>query len=155
MSRWKRLALVAAACSLAPLAAADPDPLEKEIQDAVRAPSLPGKAPKSAPAPPPPASTPVRRETGPGEKPPTALIPSRDPVARLLEPVAVASRVDYAAVERARKSDRRFARLTFDLRDGRVVIAGSASDPADAWELARIIAPHVGGKDVVVGRVRQ
>jgi hypothetical protein len=155
MSRWKRFVVGAAALSVAPLLAGDPDPLEKEIAEAVRPPALPGDPPKPVPAAPAPPTTPVVRDTAPGEKPPTILIPGREPAARLLEPLAVGSSMDYAAVERARRGDRRFARLTFDLRDGRVVIAGSAADPADAWELARKIAPHVGGKDVVVGRIRQ
>ena len=49
-----------------------------------------------------------------------------------------------------RRGDPRFARLTFDLRDGRVVISGTAADPTVAWELARKIAPLVGDRDVVV-----
>jgi hypothetical protein len=68
----------------------------------------------------------------------------------LLDPAAVSAPVDYAAVERARRGDPRFARLTFDLRDGRVVISGTAADPTVAWELARKIAPLVGDRDVVV-----
>ena len=42
--------------------------------------------------------------------------------------------------------------MTFDLRDDRVVIGGSAADRAAAWDLARKVAPLVGDRDVVVGR---
>jgi hypothetical protein len=81
---------------------------------------------------------------------PTTDQPIEGPAARLLDPVPAAGPVDYAGIERVRRSDPRFARLTFDLRDGRVLIAGPAADPRAAWELARAIAPLVGNRDVVV-----
>ena len=73
-----------------------------------------------------------------------------EPAAKLLDPRPAAGPVDYAAIERVRRSDPRFARLTLDLRDGRVVIGGSAADPRAAWDLAQEIAPLVGHWDVVV-----
>ena len=73
-----------------------------------------------------------------------------EPAAKLLDPRPAAGPVDYAGIERVRRSDARFARLTFDLRDGRVVIGGSSADARAAWELAREIAPLVGNRDVVV-----
>src|SRR5439155_9773158 len=75
-----------------------------------------------------------------------------EPAAKLLDPVAATGPVDYAGIERVRRSDPRFARLTFDLRDGRVVIAGPAADPTAAWDLAGRVAPLVGDRDVVIGR---
>jgi hypothetical protein len=86
------------------------------------------------------------------EKPTMVPAASREPVARLLDPVAVARPADYTAIQKLRRSDPRYARLTFDLRDGRVVIRGSADDPAAAWELATKVAPLVGDRAVVVGR---
>src|SRR5262249_25276969 len=88
------------------------------------------------------------------DRPTTAEKRVGEPTARLLDPLPVPGTVDYAAIDRVRRADPRFARLTFDLRDGRVVIAGSAADPRAAWELARQIAPLVGNRDVVVGRIR-
>ena len=104
--------------------------------------------PALPPVPPPPTvSAPVSRSAEPERR-------DGEPAARLLDPVAVRGPVDYAGIERVRRSDPRFARLTFDLRDGRVVIAGQSVDPAAAWDLARRVAPLVGERDVVVGRVR-
>lgn len=89
-----------------------------------------------------------------GDPPPAATPTSlRVPAARLLDPVSAGPSADYAGIERARRADPRFARLTLDLRDGRVVIGGSAPDPAAAWDLAHRVAPLAGGRDVVVGRV--
>ncbi|WP_020475043.1 BON domain-containing protein [Zavarzinella formosa] len=77
-----------------------------------------------------------------------------EPVARLLEPEALPSTdADHRAIERLRTSDRRYADLRMELRDGRIVITGQAADPATAWELARRIAPFAGSRDIVVGRV--
>jgi hypothetical protein len=115
----------------------------------------PGKRPRLGPAPAgpalpvvpaPPVSAPVSRAT--------AERRADEPVARLLDPVAVPGPADYAGIERVRRSDPRFARLTFDLLDGRVVIGGSAPDAAAAWDLARQVAPLVGDRDVVVGHLR-
>ena len=96
----------------------------------------------------------VAKHTTKVEKPLVALSVAREPVARLLDPVSVAPPVDYAAVEQIRKSDPRFARLTFDLRDGRVVIGGGVAEPEAAWDLARKVAPLVGDRDVVVGKTK-
>jgi hypothetical protein len=87
-------------------------------------------------------------------RPTTAEKRADGPAAKLLDPEAASGPVDYVGIERVRRSDPRFARLTFDLRDGRVVIAGAGADPTAAWELARQIAPLVGNRDVVVGRAR-
>lgn len=88
----------------------------------------------------------------PVARPTTAEKRADEPAARLLDPLPAAGPVDYAAIERVRRSDLRYARLTFDLRDGRVRIVGTASDPRAAWDLAEEIAPLVGNRDVVVGR---
>lgn len=76
------------------------------------------------------------------------------PVARLLDPMPAAGPVDYARIEHVRRSDPRFARLRLDLRNGRVVILGAATDPRAAWDLARQIAPLVGDREVVVATPR-
>jgi len=145
-------------------AAEAPDPLAARVEAAVKAAAPPADAkPEAAKTevvkaePPPPAisaGAPVSRHTTTVEKPRVAQSPSREPATRLLDPIAATPPVDYAAVERVRRGDSRFARLTFDLRDGRVVISGSAADPAIAWELARKVAPLVGDRDVVVGKVK-
>jgi hypothetical protein len=103
----------------------------------------PGEAKVSPPKLPDPPGAAVSR--------PTATEKRIDgPAAVLLDPVAATGPVDYGAVERVRRSDPRFSRLTFDLRDGRVVIAGPAADPTAPYDLARQIAPLVGNRDVVV-----
>jgi hypothetical protein len=97
--------------------------------------------------------TPPKPADPPGSavsRPATTEKPADGPAAILLDPVAATGPVDYAGIERVRRSDPRFARLTFDLRDGRVVIAGPAADPTAAWDLARQIAALVGNRDVVV-----
>jgi hypothetical protein len=99
-------------------------------------------------------ATAVAKHTTKVEKPRVALSIAREPAARLLDPLAVASPVDYAAVEKVRQSDSRFARLTFDLRDGRVVIGGVSQDPEAAWDLARKVAPLVGDRDVVIAKTK-
>lgn len=105
--------------------------------------------------PPTPAGAPVSRHTTTVEKPRLARSPGPEPTAKLLDPAAVTAPMDYTAVERIRRGDPRFTRLTFDLRDGRVVISGTSADPAVAWELARKIAPLVGDRDVVVAISRR
>jgi hypothetical protein len=135
-----------------------PDPLVARVEAGVRK-AAASEPPKPAPAqtevvrvpdPPLAAGAPVSRHTTTVEKPRVARAQSPEPAARLLEPVPASPNADYAAVDRVRRSDPKFARLTFDLRDGRVVIGGPAADPAAAWELARKIAPLVGDRDVVV-----
>ena len=109
-----------------------------------------GRAPTGPAAGPvliPPPGTPDDRPTNTERK-------ADEPIARLLDPRPVDRPIDYAAVERVRRGDPRFSRLTFDLRDGRVVIGGSAADPRAAWDLARQVAPLVGNRDVVVARPR-
>lgn len=86
----------------------------------------------------------------PDDRPTTIEKKADEPTVRLLDPRPVDGPIDYAAIERVRRGDRRYSRLTFDLRDGRVVIGGSAADPRAAWDLAREIAPLVGNRDVVV-----
>jgi hypothetical protein len=86
----------------------------------------------------------------PDDRPTTIEKKPDEPTVRLLDPRPVDGPIDYAAIDRVRRSDRRFTRLTFDLRDGRVVIGSSAADSRAAWELAREIAPLVGNRDVVV-----
>jgi hypothetical protein len=88
------------------------------------------------------------------DRPTTIERKADGPAARLLDPRPEDGPIDYAAVERVRRGDPRFSRLTFDLRDGRVVIGGAAADPRAAWDLARQIAPLVGNRDVVVVRPR-
>ena len=110
-----------------------------------------------SPTPPAPVAA-VSRQTTTVEKPPVDLLPSsrvpvRDSTARLLAPQPVAA-VDYSAIEKARRADPRYAGLTLETRDGRVVIGGAAADPSAAWDLAKALAPLVGDRDVVVGRVR-
>ena len=85
-------------------------------------------------------------------RPTTTEKQADEPAARLLDPLPAPGPIDYAAIEQVKRSDRRFARLTFDLRDGRVVIGGTSTDPTAAWDLAQDIAPLVGNRDVVVGR---
>jgi BON domain len=77
-----------------------------------------------------------------------------EPVARLRDPEAPAGPMDYAGIVKIRTGDSRYARITFDLRDGRVVVTGPLEDQPAAYELARKIAPLVGNRDVVVARAR-
>ena len=154
-------------------AAGASDPLVARVEAAAKAPAPPVEPTKPEPArtevvrseppakpaaePPPtpaPAGAAVSRHTTTVEKPRVALSTNQEPATRLLEPIAASPPVDYASVERIRRGDSRYSRLTFDLRDGRVVIGGAAADPAIAWEMARKIAPLVGDRDVVVGRVK-
>jgi BON domain len=147
-------------------AAGAPDPLVARVEEGVKKIVLPSDMPdkpkvetvkKEGPAIAAPLSpsAPVSRHTTMVEKPRGDDLNRRAPATHLGDPVAVTNGtpVDYAAIERARRADSRFARLTFDLRDGRVVIGGSASDPAIAWELAKKVAPLIGDRDVVVGRI--
>jgi hypothetical protein len=90
----------------------------------------------------------------PDDRPTTIEKKPEEPAVRLLDPRPVDGPIDYAVIDRVRRSDRRYSRLTFDLRDGRVVIGGSAADSRAAWDLAREIAPLVGNRDVVVARPR-
>lgn len=90
----------------------------------------------------------------PEDRPATIERKAEGPTARLLDPRPVDGPIDYAAINHVRRGDPRFSRLTFDLRDGRVVIGGTAADPRAAWDLAREIAPLVGNRDVVVARPR-
>jgi hypothetical protein len=120
-----------------PLSEPEGTPPEKRTE------SEPATGP-ALPSVPPPVSAPVSR-SAPDRR-------AGEPVARLLDPMPVSGPVDYAGIERVRRTDPRFARLTFDLRDGRVVIGGSSGDPTSAWELARRVAPLVGDRDIVIGR---
>jgi hypothetical protein len=147
------------------------DPLVARVEAAVKEPTPPVETTKfdrpsaevvKADPPKPTATGPAPLPTGAAvsrhsttvEKPSLASADAREPATRLLEPVAASPPVDHAAVERVRRSDPRFSRLTFDLRDGRIVIGGSAADAAVAWEMARKVAPLVGDRDVVVGRLK-
>jgi BON domain len=117
----------------------DPTPTtDTAKENPPKLPELPTIAPPSAPV----------------SRPTTVEKRADEPTARLLDPVPVNGPVDYSSIERVRRSNPRFARLTFDLRDGRVVIAGTGADPTAAWDLAHEIAPLVGNRDVVVGRAR-
>ena len=91
------------------------------------------------------ARMPVGRRT-------TVQKPGDEPAARLGEPTAAIEAVNYSEIQRVRWSDPRYSRLTFDIRDGRVVIVGPSTDPTAAWDLAWQIAPLVGNRDVVVAR---
>jgi hypothetical protein len=133
----------------------DPVPATDPVVEKARA-AFPTPAPAKPDAPklpelpvivPPPAAP-----GAPVSRPTTAEKRAEEPAAVLLDPVAAGGPVDYAGIDRVRRSDPRFARLTFDLRDGRVVIAGTSTDPKAAWDLARQIAPLVGSRDVVIGR---
>jgi hypothetical protein len=84
-------------------------------------------------------------------KPP---IEDLDPVARLRDPEAPAGPMDYAGIVKIRTGDPRYARITFDLRDGRVVVTGPLEDQSAAYELAKKIAPLVGNRDVVIARAK-
>ena len=147
-------------------AAGAPDPLVARVEEGLKKIVLPSDLPDKpkaetakkdplAIAGPLSPSAPVSRHTTMVEKPRGDDLNRRLPTTHLGDPVAGSNGtpVDYAAIERARRADARFARLTFDLRDGRVVIGGSATDPAIAWELAKKVAPLVGDRDVVVGRI--
>lgn len=57
------------------------------------------------------------------------------------------------AAEAARKADPRFANLTLDLKDGTVVIGGTAARAADAWDLAQNLRTVPGVTRVAVGAV--
>jgi hypothetical protein len=81
----------------------------------------------------------------------TTLKPS-EPAAKLLDPLPAPGPIDHAGIERLRTGDPKYARLSFDLRDGRVVIRAALSDQPAAYELARQISPLVGNRDVVIGR---
>jgi hypothetical protein len=104
--------------------------------------ALPPSLPELPVISPPPGSA-VSRPAAPERR-------ADEPAAKLLDPLPAAGPVDYPGIERVRRSDPRFGRLTFDLRDGRVVIGGASTDPRAAWDLAREIAPLVGNRDVVV-----
>lgn len=83
-----------------------------------------------------------------GSKPPPVA-----PGTRLLSPEGVSVGIDHQAIARIRSSDRRYARLTLELRDGRIMIGGQSADPATAWELADKIGPFAGKRNIVVGRI--
>jgi hypothetical protein len=72
------------------------------------------------------------------------------PATRLLEPESDGDSIDYAAVERLRRCDPRYARLELDVRDGRIVITCTDGAPEAAWELAGKITPHIGGREIAV-----
>ncbi len=144
------------------------DTFLKEVSDALKGgtspPALPDPAATAQPTlapPPPPVFLPLaEREAVTVLKPPVELIPTgsgpatAEPTARLLNPEAMPSRdPDYRAIARLRSSDRRYADLRLELRDGRIVVSGHAADAATAWELARRLAPLAGSRDIVVGRV--
>ena len=95
------------------------------------------------------ATIPVKRLRMTVEKPDEAKL---EPFARLGDPTPLPKPLDYDGIQRVRKSDPRFRLMSFDLRDGRVVVAASTTDPTAAWDLARKIAPFVGDRDVVVGK---
>jgi len=66
----------------------------------------------------------------------------------------VANRGDVlAAAAAARKTDARFAKLTVEIRDGMLVIAGAAPLAADAWDYAEKLRGVPGVTRVVVGNV--
>ncbi len=141
------------------------DTFLKEVSDALKGgkspPALPHPAAMTLPAPPPPVFLPpAEREAVTVLKPPVELIPTgngpapAEPTARLLNPEAMPARdPDYRAIARLRSSDRRYADLRLELRDGRIVVSGQAADAATAWDLARRLAPLAGSRDIVVGRV--
>lgn len=121
------------------------DPLVQRVEAEVK-----GTPPRVVERPPTvPPVTPARQVTT-VEKPRADAPP---PAATLLEPLPV-EESESIAIERIRKSDSRFAKLVVEVRDGRVVISGTVSDPADAWAFAKKIAPHVGDKNIVVRRSR-
>jgi hypothetical protein len=57
------------------------------------------------------------------------------------------------AIAEAKKSESRFANLTADIRDGVVVVVGSAPLAADAWDFARKMKGIPGVNRVVIGAV--
>jgi hypothetical protein len=58
-----------------------------------------------------------------------------------------------AAAGEARKAEARFARLTVEMRDGVLVIGGSAPQPSDAWDFAAKLRTIPGVTRVAVGNV--
>jgi len=141
------------------------DTFLKEVSAALKGapspvPALPPTSSALAP-PPPPVSPPlVERQPVIVHKPAADFITTAkgpapaEPTARLLEPEALpATAPDYRAIERLRASDRRYAGLSLELRDGRIVVSGRAADAAAAWDLARRLAPLAGSRDIVIGRI--
>ncbi|HEX3150619.1 MAG TPA: BON domain-containing protein [Gemmataceae bacterium] len=123
------------------------DPLVERVGAAFKLGSVEPSSPITQTA----ATTPVSRQRVTVQKPDEDRL---EPFARLLDPQPLPKPLDYAGIQRVRQSDARFRFMSFDLRDGRVVIAASPNDPTAAWELARKIAPFVGDRDVVVGKPR-
>ena len=58
-----------------------------------------------------------------------------------------------AAADEARKAEARFAKLTVEMRDGVLVIGGSAPQPSDAWDFAAKLRTIPGVTRVAVGNV--
>jgi hypothetical protein len=108
---------------------------------------IPAKEEGTRSAPPPPAASVSRHTTA--EKPET----EGKPAARLLDPSEVSTQINYATIEKIRRGDNRFEKLKMDLRDERIIISGHVGNPNDAWRFARLIIPHVGDRDVVVGKL--
>lgn len=76
------------------------------------------------------------------------------PVTALSPGVLTANRPDVlAAVDAVRKAEPRFAKLTAELRDGALVIGGSAPLAADAWDFAKKLQTIPGVARVAVGDV--
>ena len=127
-----------------------PQPEEVPVQSIAppSAPHLPPREETGRSAPPPPAASSVSRHIT-SEKP----IAEGTPAARLLDPSEASTQINYASIEKIRRSDARFEKLKMDLRDERIVISGHVEHPNDAWRFARLIISHVGDRDVVVGKL--
>ncbi len=127
------------------------DPLVQKVEADVRkAPpdEVKSPLPKAAPAP----ATATRHVTT-VEKPRTDRS-TKPPATTLLEPTTI-SETQTEAIERIRKSDKRFAKLIVEEREGRIVISGTVLDPTDAWAFAKKITPYAGDKNIVVAGVKR
>ncbi|MFO0822793.1 MAG: BON domain-containing protein [Gemmataceae bacterium] len=83
---------------------------------------------------------------------PITVKPSPQPVAS--PGTLTANRADVLAMAAVvRKTEARFANLTVEIRDGVLVISGSAPRPADAWDFAEKLRVLPGVARVAIGNV--
>lgn len=129
------------------------DPIVRRVEDAVKSAPIPAASAKADVVASTPLATPLGRNTRTVEKPKLNAVSRREPATRLLDPLPASPPVDYVAIDRVRRSDPRFTRLTLDMRDGRVIIGGGADSPSAAWDFARKLAPLVGDRDIAIGTI--
>jgi BON domain-containing protein len=84
-----------------------------------------------------------------GSSPPPAIAPTTAPG----QLTGATTGELLAAVAEARKTEARFAGLTVELRDGALIVAGSAPLRADAWDFAQKLRLVPGVSRVAVGSV--